>query len=232
MQQAIQGKLSKQLPTDGDARQLLREIEMERAKLIKQKKIKAAPPLPPITADEIPFDIPQNWQWVRLGDLAYSIQYGYNAPAATSGKIKLLRISDIQNNFVDWAKVPFCEIDDENIEKYLLKNNDILFARTGGTVGKSLLIENLTESVIFASYLIRANYNKNLDCHYLKFFMESPLYWLQLKEGTLGTAQPNCNGQKLLKMIFPLPPLAEQKRIVANLEELLPLCDRLAEKLK
>ena len=182
--------------------------------------------LPLIEDNEKPFDIPNSWQWVRLGDLFYSIQYGYTASAIPSGKIKILRISDIQNNSVDWDRVPFCEIEDREIDNYLLKINDILFARTGGTVGKSLLVENLPTRAIFASYLIRTNYHEDLFPHYLKAFMESPFYWTQLKAGTLGTAQPNCNGKKLSKMIIPLPPLAEQKRIVAKLEELMPLIER------
>lgn len=232
LQQAIQGKLVPQNPSDEPASELLKKIAAERQKLIDKGKIKNAPPLPPIEDDEKPFDIPDNWKWGRLGDLSYSIQYGYTASAIPSGKIKILRISDIQNNSVDWDRVPFCEIEDREIDNYLLKINDILFARTGGTVGKSLLVESLPTRAIFASYLIRTNYHEDLFPHYLKAFMESPFYWTQLKAGTLGTAQPNCNGKKLSKMIIPLPPLAEQKRIVAKLEELMPLCDSLSKKIK
>ena len=139
----------------------------------------------------------------------------------------MVRISDIQDGKVLWGSVPFCQIEENEIPKYLLKKNDVLFARTGGTVGKSYLVREVSEEAIYAGYLIRTRYSSSLVPEYLKCFMESPLYWDQLKNGTIATAQPNCNGKTLSKMILPLPPLAEQKRIVARLEELLPLCERL-----
>ena len=169
---------------------------------------------------EVPFDIPDSWAWVRWGNLSFSIQYGYNAPAKESGRIKMVRISDIHNNEVDWEHVPFCEINECDIETYLLKENDILFARTGGTVGKSYLVTSVPEEAIYAGYLIRTQYSDQLSAQYLKYFMESSLYWMQLKDGTIATAQPNCNGQTLSKMILPLPPLAEQNRIVAKINEI------------
>ena len=169
---------------------------------------------------EVPFDIPDNWAWVRWGNLSFSIQYGYNAPAKESGRIKMVRISDIHNNEVDWEHVPFCDINETDIKTYLLKENDILFARTGGTVGKSYLVTCVPEEAIYAGYLIRTQYSAQLSAQYLKYFMESSLYWMQLKDGTIATAQPNCNGQTLSKMILPLPPLAEQKRIVAKINEM------------
>ncbi len=169
---------------------------------------------------EIPFDIPDNWSWVRWGNLSFSIQYGYNAPAKESGRIKMVRISDIHNNEVDWKNVPFCDINDNDVKTYLLKENDILFARTGGTVGKSYLVTSVPEEAIYAGYLIRTQYSNQLSAQYLKYFMESSLYWMQLKDGTIATAQPNCNGQTLSKMILPLPPLVEQKRIVKKINEI------------
>ncbi|MCI8811318.1 MAG: restriction endonuclease subunit S [Oscillibacter sp.] len=175
----------------------------------------------------MPFEIPENWKWVRWGELSNSIQYGYNASAQTIGRIKMVRISDIQDGKVCWDTVPFCDIDEEEISNYLLQKNDILFARTGGTVGKSYLVRDVPEESIYAGYLIRTRYSENLCPEYMKAFMESQLYWTQLRNGTIATAQPNCNGKTLAKMIIPLPPLAEQKRIVAKLEELLPLCERL-----
>ena len=139
----------------------------------------------------------------------------------------MVRISDIQDGNVLWDTVPFCDISEEEISQYLLGKNDILFARTGGTVGKSFLVREVPYEAIYAGYLIRTQYSEKLCPQYMKYFMESQLYWDQLHNGTIATAQPNCNGQTLSKMILPLPPLAEQKRIVARVEELLKICDEL-----
>ena len=227
LQMAIQGKLVDQRPEEGTGEELYRQIQDEKQRLIKSGKIKKEKPLPEIAEDEIPFEIPESWKWVRWGDLSQSIQYGYNAPAQTKGRIKMVRISDIQDGEVLWDKVPYCEIKDDDIPTYLLRVNDILFARTGGTVGKSYLVKEVPEESIYAGYLIRTRYSSSLCPEYLKCFMGSLFYWSQLRVGTIATAQPNCNGKTLSKMILPLPPLAEQKRIVAKLEELLPLCERL-----
>lgn len=225
LQAAIQGKLTEQMVSDGDAETLYQDIQKEKHRLIKEGKIKKEKPLPEITEDDITFDIPENWKWVRWGDLSFSIQYGYNAPALQKGRIRMVRISDIQNNAVAWNTVPYCNINEKDIPDYLLETNDILFARTGGTVGKSYLVKEVPYKSIYAGYLIRTRYSSNLVSSYMKYFMESQLYWNQLKEGTTATAQPNCNGQTLSKLLIPLPPLAEQKRIVEKLDQLLPLCD-------
>ena len=233
LQYAIQGKLVPQDPNDEPANVLLERIRAEKKAKLGKKYVdsyiykgddncyyehiagRAQDKLV-----EMPFDIPDNWAWVRWGNLSFSIQYGYNAPAKESGRIKMVRISDIHNNEVDWEHVPFCDINETDIKTYLLKENDILFARTGGTVGKSYLVTCVPEEAIYAGYLIRTQYSAQLSAQYLKYFMESSLYWMQLKDGTIATAQPNCNGQTLSKMILPLPPLAEQKRIVAKINEI------------
>ena len=177
--------------------------------------------------DELPFEIPDSWEWKSWGDISFKIQYGFNAPAKQSGTIKMVRISDIQNNAVNWDTVPYCAIDDSLINDYLLNDNDILFARTGGTVGKSFLVNNINEKAIYAGYLIRTVFDhKNLNPKYLKYFMESELYWNQLKNGTIATAQPNCNGQTLSKMKLPIPPLEEQNRIILKLQKLEPLIQK------
>ena len=170
--------------------------------------------------EEIPFDVPQGWEWERWGNIAQTIQYGYNAPALEHGVIKMVRISDIQENCVLWDNVPYCLIEENDIDTYLLKVNDILFARTGGTVGKSFLVEEVPEKAIYAGYLIRTRYSSLLNPRYMKSFMESQLYWEQLKNGTIATAQPNCNGKTLAKMLLPIPPTKEQDRIVEKLTQL------------
>lgn len=229
LQYAIQGKLVEQRPEEGTGEELYRQIQAEKQRLIKEGKIKKEKALPEISEDEFPFEIPESWRWVRWGDLSQSIQYGYNAPAQDVGRIKMVRISDIQDGKVLWDTVPYCEIREEEIPTYLLQKNDILFARTGGTVGKSYLVKDVPEESIYAGYLICTRYSSLLCPEYMKYFMESLLYWDQLRNGTIATAQPNCNGKTLSKMILPLPPLAEQKRIVAKIEEVLPYVDRYAD---
>ena len=244
LQEAVQGKLVPQNPDDEPASVLLERIRADKQALIKAGKIKKDKHESVIVtrdkipyeiidgkerciADEVPFEIPETWCWCRWGELSQSIQYGYNAPAKETGRIKMVRISDIQDNKVLWDTVPFCDIDEESIETYLLKPNDILFARTGGTVGKSYLVKAVPEEAIYAGYLIRTRYSNSLSPEYLKSFMESELYWNQLRNGTIATAQPNCNGKTLANMFVPVPPLAEQKRIVEKIEELMQYCDKL-----
>ena len=179
--------------------------------------------------EEIPFEIPKGWEWERWGNIALSIQYGYNAPALERGDIKMVRISDIHDNVVQWENVPFCNIEAYDIDTYLLKENDILFARTGGTVGKSFLVQSVPEPAIYAGYLIRTRYSKELCPLYLKSFLESRLYWEQLKSGTIATAQPNCNGKTLGRMLLPIPPKAEQSRLVQKLASFTPIFQRYAK---
>lgn len=176
----------------------------------------------------MPFDIPKTWRWERWGNLSYNIQYGYNAPAKDSGRIRMVRISDIQNNTVLWDTVPFCNMPEDEVADYALKPYDILFARTGGTVGKSFLVEDVPVEAVYAGYLIRTQYSVELNPRYMKYYMESPLYWAQLKSGTTATAQPNCNGVTLSQMFIPVPPRQEQDRIVEKLDGILPLLQHLA----
>ena len=129
----------------------------------------------------------------------------------------MVRISDIQNGEVLWGTVPFCHINKSEIDTYLLQKDDILFARTGGTVGKSFLVKDVPYPSIYAGYLIRTRYSNMLSAQYMKYFMECELYWEQLRNGTIATAQPNCNGKTLAKMILPIPPYNEQIRITEKL---------------
>lgn len=228
LQAAMQGKLTKQLESDSSVNMLLDSINKEKEQFIKDKKRKKEKPLSKIKEDELPFEIPFEWRWERWGNLSNSIQYGANAGAQPSGNVKLVRISDIQNNQVTWETVPFSNVDESNVAQYELNENDILFARTGGTVGKSVVVKNVPtdgNTYIFAGYLIRTNYSSLINYKFLKLFLDSPLYWEQLKDETIGSAQPNCNGKKLANMLVPLPPIEEQQRIVEKVEELMAKID-------
>jgi type I restriction enzyme S subunit len=227
LQSAVQGKLVPQDENDEPASVLLERIRAEKEQLIKDGKLKKEKPLPPINEDEIPFDVPDSWEWVRLEMLSVNIHYGYTASAAESGNSKLLRITDIQDNIVQWETVPYCNPSDREYSVYGLINRDILIARTGGTIGKSYIVRNLSERAVFASYLIRVIPLEAVFEEYLKVFLETPLYWEQLKKSSMGTGQPNVNGQSLKSLMMPLPPLAEQHRIVGKCEELMSMVDGL-----
>ena len=239
LQEAVQGKLVPQDPTDEPASILIEKIRQEKEQLIKDKKIKKDKNESYIFRrdnshyekigteercidDEIPFEIPDSWEWCTLASVTEQIHYGYTASAAPVGDAKLARITDIQDNKIMWETVPYCSISKENLPKYKLKNRDILIARTGGTIGKTYIVRNLNENAVFASYLIRAIPLQLVNEEYLKLFMESPLYWEQLKAYSMGTGQPNVNGQSLSKLRLPLPPLNEQQRIVEYYKNILP----------
>ena len=136
-----------------------------------------------------------------------------------------MRITDIQNDSVNWNAVPFCKIDSAEKQKYLLNDGDIVFARTGATVGKSFLIRGKIPDAVFASYLIRLILSKHVHQEFISNFFKSGNYWLQIKRGQLGIGQPNVNSQTLSKITFPLAPLNEQKRIIYKVEELFSFLD-------
>ena len=165
--------------------------------------------------------------WTTVGEISQSILYGVSESAKSHGAYKLLRITDIQNNFVNWKTVPFSDYDESKAESYLLKDGDILFARTGATVGKSYLVTNLQENAIYASYLIRVQtYNQVLP-EFVKYFFESGYYWSQILCNSVGIGQPNVNGTILANLMLPIPPIKEQKRIVKELTKWLRIIDNI-----
>jgi len=165
----------------------------------------------------------QNSENVPLAKLTTVIQYGYTAKSAQdiTGP-KYLRITDIQDDEVDWSTVPHVAMDNEDIERYRLLPGDIVFARSGATVGKSFLIQENPGEAVFASYLIRVRCDpKRLDPRYATYFFRSEDYWRQIREGATGIGQPNFNGTKLGDLTIPLRPLNEQLAIVSTLNSLL-----------
>lgn len=136
-----------------------------------------------------------------------------------------MRITDIQNGHVDWNSVPYCAVDPKDYSTYLLKEGDILIARTGGTIGKSYFIRDKPPVSAFASYLIRAIPIKNEIVPYFKCYFESPAYWGQLIDASAGTGQPNVNAASIGRILIAIPPLAEQRRIVERVNELMPLVE-------
>jgi len=176
--------------------------------------------------------IPEGWIHAPLQELAFRIQYGYTASATHESKgPRFLRITDIQDGKVDWESVPTCEIDRDDLEKYALQPGDIVFARTGATTGKSFLIGPCPKNSIFASYLIRLQPASGVNSGFLSLFFQTPEYWQFISENVSGNAQPNCNATKLAALMVPLPPAAEQKRIVARVEQLLTCVSAARERL-
>lgn len=166
------------------------------------------------------------WDKYTIKDVSTNIQYGYTE-SASSDKIgpKFLRITDIQNNSVNWDKVPYCRISDENKPKYLLKNGDFVFARTGATVGKSYMIQNLNEEAVYASYLIRIGFGDNIETKFIKYYFQTNEYWTQIADNQVGIGQPNVNGTKLGNLTINLPTLDEQKQIVKEIEKRFEVAD-------
>ena len=165
----------------------------------------------------MPFEIPDNWEWTTINAISKSILYGVSESAKTNGKYRLLRITDIQNNSVQWDSVPYTDFDENKVKSYLLSEGDILFARTGATVGKSYLVQELAEEAIYASYLIRVQTYDAVLPQYVKFYFESGYYWEQIEQGSVGVGQPNVNGTILGNLHIPIPPMHEQYRIVSEL---------------
>ncbi|WP_421194707.1 restriction endonuclease subunit S [Aeromonas enteropelogenes] len=167
-------------------------------------------------------NLPEGWITTKLESLSTDISYGYTA-SSSSNEVgpKMLRITDIQDNSVIWSEVPYCEIEDNKLEKYQLRKNDLLFARTGATVGKSFLIRDEPPIAVYASYLIRVRTASDSVISLLSHFFNSQEYWKQITEFSSGIGQPNVNGTKLKGLMVPLPPLAEQKIITDKLDILL-----------
>lgn len=163
----------------------------------------------------------QNRNRVKVSDISERIQYGFTTKAKDTGNALFLRITDIQDGAIDWDGVPSVSVSKDDLAKYQLHPNDLVFARSGATAGKSILIEKPPENAIFASYLIRVIPSAEIvDPRYLASYFQSPEYWQQVSSNVAGAAQPNINGTKLSNFEIPLPPLAEQQRIVEHLDGL------------
>jgi type I restriction enzyme S subunit len=155
--------------------------------------------------------VPESWEVVELRDVAEKPQYGYTDSASNKGNAKFLRITDITEYGVNWDSVPFCYCED--IEKYRLKNGDIVFARIGATTGKSYIIENPPTSV-FASYLIRVRCKDNIILPiFLIYYFASEMYWRQINSRKGDNLKGGVNGSILSKLLIPKPPIEEQKTI-------------------
>lgn len=176
--------------------------------------------------EQVLYKLPDGWEWHSVKKLSHNIQYGHTAKAESNGNAKFLRITDIQDGKIDWQGVPTVSLEKKEIRKYALNDDDLIFARSGATAGKSILIKNAPKDAVFASYLIRIVPNKkDIIPEYLSYFFLTPAYWEVVGQNAAGAAQPNINGTKLSEFIVPVAPQGEQKRIVEKLDALLTRID-------
>ncbi|PMS46344.1 restriction endonuclease subunit S [Vibrio parahaemolyticus] len=183
--------------------------------------------------EQVLYKLPDGWEWHSVKKLSHNIQYGHTAKAESNGNAKFLRITDIQDGKIDWQGVPTVSLEKKEINKYALNDDDLIFARSGATAGKSILIKNAPKDAVFASYLIRIVPNKKyIIPEYLSYFFLTPAYWEVVGQNAAGAAQPNINGTKLSEFIVPVAPQGEQKRIVEKLGALLTRIDTAIEHLQ
>ena len=235
LQAAMEGKLTTQKAEDGDARGLLLAIREEKEKLVKEKKGKKEKPLAPITDEEIPFDIPENWVWCRLGEIYCVLNgdRGKNYPAKSSlkheGNIPFISALNLNgyNVAVD-DKLLFATQEQYNkLNAGKLKYNDTVLC-IRGSIGKHGRFQFNVGAISSSLVIIRPYVTQDL-AEYLGFYLDSNIFTLEVTKYNNGTAQPNLAAADLKKFIIPLPPLPEQQRIVERLDQLLPLCDSLSE---
>ena len=235
LQLAIQGKLVEQRPEEGTGEALYQQIQKEKQALIKAGKIKKEKPLPEITEDEIPFEIPESWKWVEFGTIANILGTGLIRTGSEQYKnaqyyyFKMNNIGNFDGKCIFDDMVMINATDDE-YEKYKLEEGDFLFNTRNSRelVGKTAVVPRAKLKIILNNNILKIRLLGNIDPLYMNYYFISPQGRSELAEYVTSTTNVAAIYQKqLITLQVPLPPLAEQKRIVAKLEELLPLCERL-----
>ncbi len=229
LQYAVQGKLVEQRAEEGTAEELYKKIQAEKQKLIAEKKIKKEKPLPEITAEEIPFDIPESWKWVRLGNLCNKIVDGtHNTPKYVEDGVPFLSVKNISGGKIDFSDTKYISLEEHKklYERCNPEVNDILLSKVG-TTGIPVKVDVAKEFSIFVSVALLKFSNKFINIDYFVKVLLAPIVQKQCKENTKGVGNKNWVIKDIKNTIIPFPPLEEQKRIVAKIEELLPLCERL-----
>lgn len=231
LQQAVQGKLTERDPADEPASELIKRIKTEKEALIKSGKIKKEKPLPEITEDEKPFDIPDTWEWVRLSDICNISDGTHQTPTYVEHGIPFISAQNVKpyrflpENHRDVSYEDYLEYN-KNISP---EKGDILMARVGAGIGEAAIIDQDFEFSIYVSLTLIKCYSKEFDMMYLLHVLNSPIGRKLAEKKTLGkgASQGNLNLIFIREFVLPIPPLAEQKRIVKRVEELLALCDEL-----
>ena len=227
LQYAIQGKLTQQLPEDGDARDLLKEIQKEKARLIKEGKIKKEKPLPEITEDEIQFEIPENWCWVRLGSIAFN--HGQKKPDTEFTYIDISSINNSTNSLGDLNNILRPENAPSRARK-IVHEGDVIYATVRPYLHNICVIDRKIEPepIVSTGFAVVCTPMRILNFYLYKCFL-SPMFdsYANDSDNSRGVAYPAINDDKFSKALIPLPPLAEQNRIIVRLEKLLLLCEEL-----
>jgi type I restriction enzyme S subunit len=231
LQYAIQGKLVEQRKEDGTAEELYQQIQEEKKKLIEEGKIKKAKALSEITEDEIPFDIPESWKWVRLGNLLNKLTDGtHSTPKYTVTGVPFISVKDVSGGKMDFSNTKFIsqEEHDSLYKRCNPERDDILLTKVG-TTGIPVIVDSDQEFSLFVSVALL---KFNTDLIFNKYFMyaiKAPVVQIQARENTRGVGNKNWVMRDIANTILPLPPLNEQKRIVDELEKLLPYTKQLVK---
>ena len=232
---AMQGKLVPQDPSDPPASELLKEIEAEKKKLIKAGKIKKQEPLPPIKPEEVPYALPAGWEWVRLGEISNKITDGthHSPPNADVGQYKYITAKNIKNDGIDFSSITFVteDVHREIYNRCNPEKGDILYIKDGATTGV-VTINDLEEEFSMLSSVALIKLPQGVLHTFLIKVMRSPLFYESIRNDMSGVAITRVTLSKIYSVLIPLPPLAEQKRIVARVDALMGLCDELEQQLK
>lgn len=229
LQLAMQGKLVEQRPEEGTGEDLYCQIQQEKQRLIKEGKIKKEKPLSEITEEEKPFEIPESWKWVRLGSLLEKLVDGtHRTPKYTSTGIPFVSVRNMSTGKLSLSNTKFISAEEhrELWKRCDPRRNDILLSKVG-TTGIPAIVDTDDEFSLFVSVALLRFNTVLIDIHFLVDAILSPDFQRQCREHTRGVGNKNWVIADIANTVFPLPPLAEQKRIVAKLEQLLPLCEKL-----
>ena len=227
LQYAIQGKLVEQREEEGTGEELYRQIQAEKKRLIKEGKIKKEKPLPEIAEDEIPFDIPESWKWVRIGALTYN--WGQKTPDSRFCYIDVGSVNNTSHTLNKENTV--VEAKDASLRaKKIVKKGDVIFATIRPYLKNICIIDkNFPCEPIASTAFAVMHCPEGLLNKYLYYYLLSPTFmrFANARDKAKGVAYPAIGEKDFFNGIIALPPVAEQKRIVAKLEEILPLCERL-----
>lgn len=231
---AMQGRLVPQDPNDQPASELLKEIEAEKQRLVKEGKIKAPKPLPAIKPEEVPYELPQGWEWVRLGDSMLKITDGthHSPPNTVSGDFLYISAKNIKDDGVLLSNATYVtrEIHKEIYSRCDPEYGNILYIKDGATTG-IVTINNLIEPFSMLSSVALLKQPMQINNRFLLFTLRSPFFYKEMRAGMTGVAITRVTLKKLQDALIPLPPLPEQHRIVAKIDQLMARCGEL-EKLR